>query len=137
MKKLIASLAVAFLMAAGLVAGASTTATAGPYSGTVQTIVDSSTNNPRSNQNLRVRINVQAAQGNGTPRGPVQITIARKSDGKAVRVYKRYYNGNAHNYPLRTKGLKAGRYVIIVTFIGNSRSVYRGSATVGEFSVRR
>jgi hypothetical protein len=137
MKKLIASLAVAFLMAAGLVAGTSVTATAGPYSGSVSTIVQSSASNPRTNQNLRVRIGVRAAQGNGTPRGPVQVTIARKSNGKAVRVFKRYYDGSPNTYKFRTKGLKPGRYIVIVTYIGRSNSVYRGSATAGDFVVRR
>lgn len=136
MKKLIASLAVAFLMAAGLVAGTTSTASAGPYSGSVSTICNAQATpaSIRVNQRPKVRVNIRPAQGNGNPRGPVQISFNSR-DGEVTRTYQRFYNGSPRTYGFNRLP-RSARYNITVTYIGYSQTVYRPCATSARLFVR-
>ncbi|GAA1915805.1 hypothetical protein GCM10009737_16550 [Nocardioides lentus] len=134
MKKIIASLAVAFLMTAGLVAGTSTTASAGPYSGTITTIPQVQAPVVRPGQRGRIRLEVQSEAGNAPVRGPVLITISKRPSGVA-RTVKRFYNGNPRNY--RLPKLAPGRYTLVVTYVGYPRSVYKPSTQVRNLFVQR
>jgi hypothetical protein len=125
MRKFQSVLAAAALLGGGLVAGATTTASADPYPGSVNTTCKSrALNNPGGDKPARVRLKVTTG-GNGAARGRVVFQYKRKSNGAVAREYRRSYFG-----PGKTKyefdNVPRGRYRVKVFF--NSRpgaSVYQ------------
>lgn len=135
MKKLIASLAVAFLMTAGLVAGTSTTASAGPYARTVDTVCNARATPPRIrlNQTPRVRVNVRPQMSNGDPRGPVRISFSSR-DGRVTRNYQVFYDGAPETYSF-ARLPRAARYAVTVEFIGYDNAVFKSCVSSARLYV--
>lgn len=115
MKKFAASVIVALLMCAGLVAASSTTASARPYIPEIRTSCNATSQGTvNKNQRPKLRVAVRAQGSNRTPRGTIKINYVRLNGGKRVS-YQRAYSGSPIVYdfpPLR----KPGRYRVVIRY---------------------
>lgn len=141
MKKLIAALFAAVLMAAGLVTFTSGTATAAcPYTGCIAsdsevtgTTALKSGNNPRFTISVERAGNTKAA-ANNDPKGTVRLVIKRKGGGfSATRNV--YYGGSAKTI-VGPKLFKLGTYTATIRFIPAANSRYSGSVDTKVIKVK-
>ena len=134
MRKFASILIAAVMTAACLAAFTGSTASAGPYTGTVRTDTSArAENSPRAFKPVKVSVKV-TTNGNGRPRG--RLFFVFRKGGKIRDTDTRWYsqNGPARKY-YQLSGKPKGRYKVKVTF--NARphnSVYWDSSD--EFKVR-
>jgi hypothetical protein len=133
MKKLIVSLLSTLLLTTGLVAGhgATTAATAGPYTGTVDTVVDVERKRiVKQHRRNRYVITVSAGA-----RGTVRVLTARR-DGGFRAATTRAVNGET--VVVRSPRLhKRGSYRVRVRFFPAEGSVWQPSQRTKHFRVVR
>lgn len=136
MKKFLATFVATVFVASGLVALASTTASADPYPGTVPTETIAKAKNRKVGQKVKVKVAV-TAPGNVSPTGLLRIVVKRKIAGSFVvlRTVTRKYNGHKKNY-------KAGRvhqpgpHKVVVKFVPAPDSMFQRSKDADRFRVR-
>ncbi len=130
MKKLIAGLLGALLMASGLVALASGSATAArcPYTGCIRTDVTAKAVSPKPGK-VRVKYQVGTA-GNATPRGVVRVIV--KGNG--------IFRAKNRHYPRKSRvvffGIPKGSYSVFVKFIPGRSTTWRRSRQDTTVTVR-
>ncbi len=137
MRKFHSVLAAATLLGGGLVAGATGTATAVPYPGSVDTkCVAKALNDPQEGgAPARVRFRVKVP-GDGAPEGKVTFTYVRRSNGNVVREFDRNYTGPRNN-EYAFENIPQGGYRVDVHF--NSKpadSVYQNCNTAFRQRIR-
>lgn len=135
MKKFAASVIVALLMCAGLVAASSTTASAAPYPQPVRTSTNATsqgTVNRFERPSLRVNVRPRGAT-NRTPRGTVTVNYVRRNGGKRVS-YTRGYNGpTVYSFPALRR---PGAYFVVVRYNPGGNSVFKASSDTANQFVR-
>lgn len=137
MKKFLATFVATVFVASGLVALASTSASADPYPGTVPTETVAEAKNRKKGQRIKVKVAVTAA-GNVAPTGIIRIVVKKKISGVFVvlRTVRRTYAGDAQNYAAG-KVRAPGRYKVVVKFVPAPDSPYKRSKSGSKFRVRR
>ena len=134
MKKLLAAVFGAVMIAAGLVGVSTAPSTAAPYPGTVATNCQVNVRNATTRGGTRVAVWVTAA-GNGQPRGNVSVSVDRRNGGDSASD-SGWFNGGRTIMKLGRlrKGVYDG------TFHFNSRpadSVYKNCSEDFSFRVTR
>jgi hypothetical protein len=122
-KKLIASLLVAFLMSAGLVAvtgSATNAAPRCPYTGCVKTVSHVNAEDKRKPGRIGVDFRI-GTRGNAEPIGVVRVIVTGNEEFRAKSV--RYPFTDAVNF----SGLDEGRYQVEAKFIPNKNSAFARS----------
>ncbi len=136
MKKLIAAILTAFLMSAGLVAGASSPAAAAcPYTNCVATGTTAIGLKARAPHKAKVYVKVSSF-GNGKPRGTLTFTFVDKR-GRSftfTRPYPKRHAGKKGVFNF--KPLHKGKYNVVVTFNPRNGSVYEGSGDSTKVKVK-
>lgn len=138
MKKLMATVFVTVLMAAGLVIGTSSTASANcfptKYSGCIQTRTNvSSPAAVAKKRRATLCATVQARRSNATPIGRVVIKVKRNQGGYFQKSSLAYAGGSVC---LRTKKLRLrGGYTVVAKFKSPGNSVFVHSRGAGGFDV--
>jgi hypothetical protein len=135
MKKIFAGLFTAILLAAGLVAfsGSAQAAPECPYSGCVHT--GTKADSPgQVKQGHRADFCVRVTtDGNGRPRGTVEVTVKRESGGF------KWSNGRGYNDAKECfttpKLTQRGAYTIHAQFVGKDGSGFRNSNDDANFKV--
>jgi hypothetical protein len=138
MKKLIAALFAAVLMAAGLVVATASTASANctpsQYSGCVSTVTKVKTPGvvPQGKK-ARVCATVNARGSNATPVGTVVFKIKRNAGGYFFKASKALSGGTAC---VKTgKLVKTGGYLVTAKYKSPSGSIFINSRNGGSFDV--
>ncbi len=136
MKKMIAALFAAVLMAAGLVTVSSSAALAcGCTDASVKTDSEiTGTTAVKAGNNPRFTITVEGAN-NRNPKGTVRLVIKRKGGGyfKARNVYY----GGATKTIIGPKLTKLGTYTATIRFVPKANSNFAGSRDVKALKVQR
>lgn len=137
MKKLFAGLFSAALLTGSAVGLTSTTATAAPYPGTIDTSCHGNAlNNPRVGRTAHVAFRVTTG-GNGGAAGWVTFKYVREGNGVVVRETQRWYDGPGWD-DYRIGGLPRGHYNVRVHFnSAPADSVYQNCRTSFDQDVRR
>lgn len=134
MKKIFAAIITAFLLSAGLVATASSPASAAPCT-YPDTCFATGTNaiglNTKAPRRAKVFTRVTSF-GAGRPTGTVSFTFV-KANGVAV-TRTRVYSGGNNTYGFR--GMAPGRYTVIVEFIPADGSPYLGSSDTTTVKIK-
>ena len=135
MQKILASLIAAVVMTAGLVAFSGGTATAAPYTGTVETSTRIDAPNTVQ-RNRRATIGVRVtSDANRAPQGRVTITVTRAQGGYRF-IDNKAYTGSRINFTT-TKLRKLGKYIVRVKFDRKPGSVFQDSDNTDAFKVVR
>jgi hypothetical protein len=131
MKKLIVSLLVAFLMAAGLVAASGSAASAArcPYTGCIPTDTSGKAIDVRKPGKVRTTFRV-GTNGNVVPKGAVKIVI--KGNGVYRSKVVRYPGTNRASF----RGLPRGSFQVFMKFIPARGSAFGRSAQTTVVTVR-
>ncbi len=147
MKKFVASIASAGLLAAGLVAFGGASATAAPtYAPTVTTdVVVEKVKPVKAGQKLRLKLNIATA-GTAAPKGKLKLVYKRKNAaGKWVALTKAQkktlkrsikFNGKAKKVTLGRPKV-AGKYRATVVFKPKAGTVFKKSKSTVKFKVKR
>ncbi|MCH1866005.1 hypothetical protein [Nocardioides sp. CFH 31398] len=132
MKKFAASVIVALLMSAGLVAASSTTASAAPYPPRFETSCNATSQGSVNRfERPSLRVNVRPRGTNRSPRGTVTVNYVRREGGKRVS-YTRGYNGpTVYSFPALRR---PGRYYVVIRYNPGANSVFKScSDTANQF----
>lgn len=138
MKKLIASIFVAVLMTAGLVATTTSTANAAcPYTSCVATEVKLARPlEVKKGQRAHMKVDVVAQSGNAEPVGRVTLIVKKVGGGFFQKTVKSVSGGDPVGFV--TKRLfKTGRYTATAVYAPRSGSVFKGDAITKAFKVVR
>ncbi|VXC53547.1 hypothetical protein [Nocardioides sp. AX2bis] len=134
MKKIFAAIITAFLMSAGLVATASSPASAAPctYPDTcfeTSTSATGLTSKAPKKAKLFVKV---SSFGNGRPDGRLTFTFVR-ANGNSMTFSRAYPSDNKkYNF----KGLRKGKYTVVVNFVPADGSQYLGSGDTTKVKVK-
>jgi hypothetical protein len=134
MKRLLAGIGTTALLAGGVVTGATTTAQADPYPGTVKTFCHVDVKGNKVGSKTRVVVRVTAA-GSGDPRGRVNVSAERRSGGDGAGASDFYDGGRL---TLSLGKLSKGNYEGSLHFNSKpARSVYKNCSNDFSFRVTR
>ena len=130
MKKFLVAVVAAALLSTGLVAASSVAASAGTYPGTVKTRTHAVSVNVKAHHTAKIKTSV-ATYGKGKATGKTAFVFVNKKTAK-VYTFSRKFSGAPTVFTF--KGLKAGSYKVVVTFVPKKGSVYKASS--GSTSVK-
>lgn len=138
MKKLAATLVVAVLMAAGLVAASGTPASAHcaptQYAGCYRTVTKlTATKRVPKGTRATICVTVTPASGSAKPMGTVTIGIQKRRSSKVIRREVDYYGGKT--CLVTRKFAKKGRYVVTGVYRSPGGSVFYDSSGKTRFRV--
>lgn len=139
MKKFFASILVAMLMAAGLVATTGGSAQAAcPYTGCIatNTKVNAPNDDVARHNFARIRVRVKAPGSNAEPTGQIKVVVRRKADGEVYYRERKAYEGGKLVF-ITPKLHKLGKYFVVARFRPPANSVFTRSTGTDSFRVVR
>lgn len=138
MKKFLASVVAALLMAAGFTAVTVTSAQAAcPYSNCIDTKTKFTKLPKKVKRNKRATICLEVATaGNGTPKGTLKVRVTHARSGKRFLNDSKKYTGSEKCFKT-AKLRKKGKHVVNADFKRKPGSAWRNSSNRATFKVRR
>jgi hypothetical protein len=134
MKKMMTGLMATMFASAGLVGITTSAATAGPYTGTVDTSTVCKAQNVERGENGRIAVRI-IADGNADPQGNVTVRVV-KNVGDFRYINTKSYDGGVVIF--KTPDLnKRGKYNVTCRFDRKANSVWKDSNNTDSFWVTR